>query len=149
MGHSLSRQKDIYDQRAHGKPFMIGNLVWLHCPSVPRGKSKKLHRPWSGPFRIVSQLSEVTYRIQHTRARRQRIVVHFDCLKRCPHNIRLPSDVPTTSHSTSSTPRAPPDILGSNLELVDDPEDIPSQPPHRYPSRQRRPPDYFGAYVSH
>ncbi len=27
MGHSLRRQKDIYDQRAHSKPFMIGDLV--------------------------------------------------------------------------------------------------------------------------
>ncbi len=37
-------------------------------------------------------------------------------------------------HTVPQARRAPPDIRGSNLELVDDPEDIPSQPPYRYPS---------------
>ncbi len=148
MGHSLSRQKDLYDQKVHGKPFEPGDLVWLHCPAVPRGHSKNLHRPWTGPFRVVSKLSDVTYRIQHTRVRR-RVVVHFDRLKRCPHSMRLADDAPTAPHRAS---RRFPDIRrpGSELELIDDPEDITAtqpQPVPRYPSRQRRPPDFFGERV--
>ncbi len=161
MGHALDRQKDIYDRKVHGKPFDLGDWVWLHCPAVPRGQSKKLHRPWSGPFRVVTKLSEGTYRIQNTRNRRQRRVVHFDRLKLCPPNMRLSEEAPTTSHSA---PRHQEDCRpGSNVELVDEPDDVtaaqppphlpppPVQPPltSRYPSRQRRPPAYLADYVRH
>ena len=54
MDRKLDREKELYDRKVHGKPLEIGDLVWLHCPAVPRGHSKKLHRPWSGPHRVVS-----------------------------------------------------------------------------------------------
>ncbi len=151
MGHSLSCQKVLYDQKVHAKLFEPGDLVWLHCPAVPRGHSKKLHRPWTGPFRVVSKLSDATYRIQRTRVRRRRVVVHFDRLKRCPHSMRPADEAPTAPHRA---PRRLPDIQrpGSELELIDDPEDITAtqpQPVPRYPSRQRRPPDFFGERVSY
>ena len=37
------RQKEGYDQRLEGSPYQVGDLVWLHCPAVPRGRSHKLH----------------------------------------------------------------------------------------------------------
>ena len=46
------RQKAIYDEKIHGKPFDLGDNVWLHSPAIPRGQSKKLYRPWKGPFKI-------------------------------------------------------------------------------------------------
>ena len=78
MGHSLDRQKDLYDKRIHGKPLATGDKVWLHYPAVPLGKSKKLHCPWKGPFRVIRQFSDVTYQIQNVRNRQQRMVVHFN-----------------------------------------------------------------------
>ena len=50
-GTEHRRQKAIYDEKVHGAPFNPGDLVWLHSPAVPRGLSRKLHRPWKGPFR--------------------------------------------------------------------------------------------------
>jgi len=47
------RQKEVYDQRLEGSPYQVGNLVWLHCPAVPRGRSRKLHRLWQGPFEVI------------------------------------------------------------------------------------------------
>lgn len=41
----------------------------FYSPAVPRGQSKKL--PWTGPYQVVKQLSEVVYRIQNTHMRRQ------------------------------------------------------------------------------
>jgi transposase InsO family protein len=58
MKHKLEQQKDRYDTRTHGKPFQSGDLVWLHNPTVARGQSKKLHQPWTGPYKIASKLSE-------------------------------------------------------------------------------------------
>ena len=84
MGRKLERQKELYDRKAHGVPLVPGDLVWLHNPAVARGQSKKLHRPWTGPYRVVRRLLDAVYRLQHTQARRKRPVVHFDRLKPCP-----------------------------------------------------------------
>ena len=83
LGHKLCRQKDLYDRKVHGRPYECGELVWLYSPVVPRGQSKKLRHPWTGPFRVVRKLSDAVYRIQNTQVPRQRLVVHFDCLKLC------------------------------------------------------------------
>ena len=39
MGLQQRRQKVHYDKLCKGKPFKVGDMVWLHCPAVPRGKS--------------------------------------------------------------------------------------------------------------
>ena len=50
---------------------------------IPRGKSPKLHRYWQGPYRVVRQISDVLFLLQHRDSRRRRTVVHFDRLKPC------------------------------------------------------------------
>ena len=45
-------QKTHYDQHIHGEPFKVGELIYLRNPVVPKGKSRKLHCPWTGPFRL-------------------------------------------------------------------------------------------------
>ena len=122
MGHQLEQQKDHYDARSHGKAFEVNDLVWLHNPAVPRGRSKKLHRPWTGPYRVMSKLSEPVYRLQHTQCSRKRPVVHFDRLKPCSPTTRLSQasrrrpQLPQSSSHQSST-HTP---IGAGLELVDD-----------------------------
>lgn len=64
-GMKQLRQKQLYDKRAHGQPHEVGALAWLHQLVVPRGCSKKLHHPWTGPYRVVKQLSDVNYRVHH------------------------------------------------------------------------------------
>ena len=39
MAHRLDRQKELYDKKAHGKPFEPGDLVWLHTPHVANPRS--------------------------------------------------------------------------------------------------------------
>ena len=108
-------------------------------PSVPRGQAKKLYRPWTGPFRIVCKLSDAVYRVQHTQARRKRLVVHFDRLKPCPPDVRIP-DAATRTRSRTTTPP-----IGTNLELLDwDPLEA---PPRRYPRREHSVPDRYQAGV--
>ena len=96
MGHELEKQKMHHDAKIQGQPFNTGDLVWLHNPAVPRGKSKKLHRPWTGPFRVVKRLAEAVYRLQHVHGHRRRPVVHYNRLKPClppppPHYPAGPS----------------------------------------------------------
>ena len=72
MSHKLDRQKEFYNKKVHGQPYSAGDLVWLHSPVVPRGQAKKLHRPWTGPYRVVRRICDTSYRIQHIQACRNR-----------------------------------------------------------------------------
>ena len=58
------RQKELCDRRIGGDPYSVDDHVWLHCPAIPKGQSRKFHRPWQGPYRVVTVLSDVVYRIQ-------------------------------------------------------------------------------------
>ena len=79
-------------------------------PATPQGQCKKLHQLWSGPYKIIHKLSDVTYCIQNVRAHWKRIVVHFDRLKWCPPNMRMPDKV--HSESTQQKNNSPPKTLG-------------------------------------
>ena len=48
-----NRQKCLYDRSVHGPQYDVGDEVWLHCSAVPKGRCKKFHRPWQGPFTVV------------------------------------------------------------------------------------------------
>ena len=122
----LKRQKEFYDRKVHGQPFDKGDLVWLNSPAVPKGKPKKLHCPWTGPFKVVGRLSEAVYRIQHTRNRRKRRVVHFDRLKPCSPDTRLPLPA-LREYSANPRPAQRPPV-GAGLELLEDDTDTPLQP---------------------
>ena len=82
-GAALEQQKELYNRKVNGDEYQVGDLVWLHNPVIPKGAKRKLHCPWTGPYRIVKKLSTVVYRIQDT-IRRKRLVFHFDRLKPCP-----------------------------------------------------------------
>ena len=74
MGLQQDRQKEVYDRKRHGEPLKQGDYVMLCTPVVPRGRCRKLMRPWSGPYKILKKLSEVTYRIRRCQGRRKHTV---------------------------------------------------------------------------
>ena len=78
MDLHLHRQKEIYDRKIHGKAYQEGDLVWLNVPVHPGG-SRKLHKLWAGLYKVCTN---VTYLIQNVKNKRNRVVVHFDRLKR-------------------------------------------------------------------
>ena len=116
MGHQQLQQKAHYDSKVQGRSFDHGDLVWLHNPATPRGKCRKLHKPWTGPFRVVSRLSDTVYRLQDTRCRRRRPTVHFNRLKPCSPGVRIPGDIQRQGRQQPQ----PQPLVGTRLELVDD-----------------------------
>ena len=120
-GQSQLRQKAYYDKKVHGERFNTGDLVWLWNPAVPRKKGyncRKLHRAWQGPFEIIKQLSDATYRIQHTAKRRQRQVVHFDRLKPCNPDVRLHKAIqPVETPPESPVSEQPLNANDDNLDV--------------------------------
>jgi len=117
------RQKELYDKKVYGKPYVVGDLVWLCSPAVPRGQARKLFCPWKGPFKVTKKISDSVYRIQDTQNQWKRQVVHFNRLKpyNCKEGINAPNQgektppmqVQPTEKSTMETP-------GINLQLVED-----------------------------
>eukprot|EP00731_Ephydatia_muelleri_P012982 Em0007g292a len=117
------RQKALYDERVHGKPFSPGDLVWLHSPAVPRGRSRKLHHPWKGPLKVVERLGESNYKIKSLQGRKKTQIVHFDRLKPCVASTaedRQNSRPPTTPETQID--RQP---TGKYVELLDSYDDEP------------------------
>ena len=135
---SQKRQKEFYDQRVHGEPHTPGDLVWLHSTVIPQGQCKKFHHPWIGPFKIVKQTSQATYRIQGLHGKRVRKIVHFDRLKPCTPGTRFANDTPlTTDPHIQDALELPIRSYGDHLELVES-DDRPAPPQRRYPLRDRR-----------
>ena len=116
MGLQQRRQKVHYDKLCNGKPFKIGDMVWLHCPGVPRGKSPKLHCYWQGPYIIHKVLSDILYQIQHRNNKCKSMVVHFNRLKPC---VQLPPNL--LSNQTDDLHVAGP---GEEQLVVEDKGDI-------------------------
>ena len=106
-----SFQKTYYDKRVRGNPYKEGDLVWLFSPAVPRGRSKKLHHPWSGPHRILAKLSYSDYRIKKLTGRKTIRVVHFDILKPCHPATRVDNSTFVHPPVTPTTPTPCPDVL--------------------------------------
>ena len=170
-----SRQKMLYDRRVHGKTYQVGDMVLLHSCVIPRGKCRKLHNPWTGPFRVEDIIGESVYKIRSPKGGKPKII-HFDRLKPFLSSAEV-NDVGQNTQNRESTqlPVAPlksPSGVGSGAELLDSfedvddetetdahmelpavedqPEPVPDrieQAPHRYPTRTRKAPDRYGAYV--
>ena len=126
IGEKQLLQKELYNQKVHGLPLCVGDLVWLYSPAVTKGRSKKLHLPWDGPntCRVIKRLSDVNYRIPATMGRRGRLVVHFNRLKKCSsdveaHDIRTGSEAGLTDKGLQQAAKLPLPP-GNALELVDD-----------------------------
>ena len=79
-GKSAHKQRDMYNRQTRDSGLKVDQFVWLFDPSKKRGVSPKLQLRWKGPYLIVSQLSDVTFRIQAS-PRSKPVVVHCDRLK--------------------------------------------------------------------
>uniref|UniRef100_A0A5S6Q6P2 RNA-directed DNA polymerase n=1 Tax=Trichuris muris TaxID=70415 RepID=A0A5S6Q6P2_TRIMR len=89
LGVAQKRQKLYYDRYVHGAAYEEGDFVFMFDPSVGQKHSRKLRRPWKGPYRILKCFPGNVYRIQHLEQKRDRRVVHFDRLKPCPPDIQF------------------------------------------------------------
>ena len=69
-----------YDNRHRESTFKTGDQVWLYAPHVQKGLSKKLSKPWQGPFRIINMPSLLTAELELS-GQRMHQFVHVARLK--------------------------------------------------------------------
>ena len=71
--------KRYYDRRALHREFYLGECVYLYNPARKPGLSRKFFKPWSGPFQITANVSDLNYKILGHKDRK--LVVHVNRLK--------------------------------------------------------------------
>jgi hypothetical protein len=80
---SMKVQKHQYDRKLHGPNYKSGSLVWLYTPLQDPAKSRKLHRPWSGPWVIKTDFGNSVFRIQRVENGVEKTQnIHFNRLRR-------------------------------------------------------------------
>ena len=97
LGIEQRRHKQLYDRKVAGKPYKEGDSVWLYCPAVPQGHSKKLHACWKGPYTVAKVYKKGVYQIKWNLPPHKQQVVHFDRLK--PYLTRHLDDEPMPDES--------------------------------------------------
>ena len=61
---ATDRQGRNYDRNTLLNSFEVGEWVWLYGVQRKRGLSPKFMNKWTGPYLVISKLSDVVYRIQ-------------------------------------------------------------------------------------
>ncbi|KAL5469080.1 hypothetical protein EMCRGX_G030273 [Ephydatia muelleri] len=120
------------DQGRQFESKLIGEVL------VPRGQSRKLHHPWKGPYRVQERIGESDYKIRAWKGKSTQ-VVHFDRLKPCIEGIQAPAHVPATktrvTQNEESAARVPqPELLGEQLEIMSDDEEVQPLPEAQPPA---------------
>jgi len=121
------RQKELYDEKIHGKPYNVSDFMWLHNPAVPKGQAHKLYCPWTGPFKIVKKLSSLVYRVQNTRGKRRRKAIHFNRLKPYVARGTPPRDKTVVNPAMNGPKQPTPNRTqppGITLHLVDEADEV-------------------------
>ena len=58
---SHEHQEEHYNRRTKGAPLAVGQFVYVKDAVIHPGEHRKFHRPWRGPFRIVSVFGSTSY----------------------------------------------------------------------------------------
>jgi hypothetical protein len=139
MANAQNQQKFYYDKKSSSKVFSEGEAVLLHNPVVPPHVSKKLHKFWTGPFRIVSvnpPNAKITRIFQPDQVQQN---VHFNRLKHFNLGaVSEPCDiVATVPKQTAKTLRIQDDSVKDVVQPVDNVVVDSATPTHRYNLRSR------------
>ena len=84
---SQDQSKRRYDEKAVIRDFRCGDWVLVKFPSDETGQTRKLSRPWHGPYRVLGKTDttlrvEKVYRTEHTP-----LHVHQSRVKFCPPDL--------------------------------------------------------------
>eukprot|EP00118_Oscarella_pearsei_P024332 m.304090 g.304090 ORF g.304090 m.304090 type:complete len:700 (+) comp40844_c0_seq33:2686-4785(+) len=89
ISEAQKKQREVYDESSR-EPSVIekGDFVWLYSPEVGRGKSKKLSRPYKGPFVVVKKINVKIKKLKGGKVKR----VHVNRVKPCYYNPEPPRE---------------------------------------------------------
>jgi hypothetical protein len=77
---SHQNNKRLYDRNAKPREFEVQDLVYLYLRTLKPGLSKKFAKPWSGPWKIMKNISDLNYEIADETGKRH--LVHVNHIKK-------------------------------------------------------------------
>ena len=98
------RMKQQYDKTFGPVPFDVGNKVWVYTPKSRKGLSKKFSHNFHGPYRIVSKLSPVHFRLRTLDNRPVSVPVHANRMKLYCDPSNRPVEPPLTEPFSPDLP---------------------------------------------
>jgi hypothetical protein len=79
---AVQGQKHYHGMKMSYEQFRVGDRVYFYFPQKKTGCSQMLTSYWRGPFQVLSEVSEVLYKINCGRKGKEQ-VVHCDRIKIC------------------------------------------------------------------
>ena len=126
--------KARHDRNSRASPLNVGDQVWLHRHPPPQ-VSPKFFKYWSGPWKIVTKPTDVTYAIEprfESPIRHRPCTVHRNRLRKCLIQVgparRTPLAAPT--RPPLAAPTRPPVAAPTRPPLA-----APTRPPLAAPTR--------------
>ena len=140
-----SNQKRLYDERhrvCQSEILNAGDIVWLHSTVVPKGGSRKFHKPWTGPFIVLNHQGSVNYVVRSQSGKGRISCVHRNRLKLVKHHDR---ETKAGTHPSLDESNA---IEKKRQELSMDHHEVETSNsvPLRRSTRVRRAPDRYEDY---
>jgi transposase InsO family protein len=118
LGKVQTRNKRYYDRRVRNRQLKVGESVLLLLPT----ERNKLLLSWQGPFRIVSKVGEVDYRIEMSSGRVK--TFHVNMLKRYYHRSEpdphLGTDSTLNTEPPNNTEMPPTDTAAAVACILED-----------------------------
>ncbi|CAC5373133.1 unnamed protein product [Mytilus coruscus] len=165
---NMMRQKKYHDQKLVWQTFKQGDQVFVFFPNVKTGTTSKLTSLWRGPFKIISKMSDVTYKVNCGRQKRPQ-VIHVDRMRKRSAQVlkgEKHEDIPgyrnvgvQVEHFTFETCEHVNDI-GDNIDSIVEisnketmssklskPEEFSNHVPSSVSGRLRRKPQWMKDYV--
>ena len=117
-------------------------IVWLHSTVIPKGRSRKFHKLWIGPYVILRCQRRLNYLIRPKSGKGRSSCVHRNRLKLVQNQTDdineqdMPSPLSTKSENTQERRVTEPPIVHKEVEAT-------NMVPLRRSTRQRRPLDRY------
>ena len=86
LKNQVEKMKRNYDERAVRTEFAEGDLVSLYTPTKRKGRSPKLQRDWTGPYKVLKKISPLVYTI-HKPPKGKSINVNIERLAKYPISL--------------------------------------------------------------
>ena len=77
---SAERQRRLYNANVKSMDYKVGDMVWRNQKKNTPGLKLKISRQWTGPWVITEKLSDVVFKIKHSK-NSPTVIIHGDNLK--------------------------------------------------------------------
>ena len=112
------RMKLYYDQHVKDHPFKVSHKFWIYNYAVKPSLSKKLCSLWHGPFRLVDEVTPVSFKVCNLQGKLQKGLVLVNRMKQYFSYDDPPIDPPPQSNSPGNSPNLTPVSQNLFTELL-------------------------------